>query len=244
MTFSNDHTVHTSSRRLFLKYSLAGAFALGTVPLLGSAGAVSAASAAGGSNILIAYFSRSGNTRTIAEMIQQRTGGDLVQIQTVKPYPDSYEDCVEMARQEQRANAYPEISTVIADISKYTTVFLGYPNWWGTMPRAVFTFLKAYPMEGKTIAPFCTHGGSALGSSEGDIRRLCPKARLVKGLAVRGGSVRSAGKTVDSWLQSIVLYTQMPATEALVLCGTNTCCTHTFGTLYQGPSTTGCQQAE
>ena len=105
MTFSNDHTVHTSSRRLFLKYSLAGAFALGTVPLLGSAGAVSAASAAGGSNILIAYFSRSGNTRTIAEMIQQRTGGDLVQIQTVKPYPDSYEDCVEMARQEQRANA-------------------------------------------------------------------------------------------------------------------------------------------
>lgn len=199
MTFKNDHS---ESRRLFLKYSLAGAFALGAVPLLGSAGTVSAAD---GSNILIAYFSRSGNTRTIAEMIQQRVGGDLVEIKAARAYPESYDDCVEVARKEKEARAFPEISTVIPDMDKYATVFLGYPSWWGTMPRPVFTFLKTYPMEGKTIAPFCTHGGSAMGDSERDIRSLCPKARLVKGLAVRGRSVRSAGSTVDSWLQSIVL---------------------------------------
>ncbi|MBU3831442.1 MAG: flavodoxin [Candidatus Desulfovibrio faecigallinarum] len=157
-----------------------------------------------GDNVLVVYFSHSGNTRTIAEMIHQRVGGDIVEIETVKPYPDDYDACVEQAREEQRANVFPEISTVIPNMEKYRTVFLGYPNWWGTMPRAVFTFLTAYNMDDKTVAPFCTHGGSAMGTSESDIRKLCPKARILKGLPVRGRSVRGAGSTVDSWLQSIV----------------------------------------
>lgn len=196
----DDTTLPAPTRRHFLRLGICSALALGAMPLAGSP----VLAAGKGEGVLVAYFSYSGNTRTIAEMIHQRVGGDIVEIKAVKPYPADYDACVEQAKQELSANAYPQISTVIPDMGKYRTVFLGYPCWWGTMPRAVFTFLKTYSLNGKTVAPFCTHGGSGMGSSEADIRRLCPGARLLEGLPVRGRSVKSAGKTVDAWLQSIV----------------------------------------
>ena len=83
----------------------------------------------------------------------------------------------------------------------YAVVFLGYPNWWGTMPMAVWTFLESYDFSGKTILPFCTHEGSGLGHSERDIQKLCPGAKVVKGLAIKGSQVQRAGKDIEAWLR-------------------------------------------
>jgi flavodoxin len=85
-------------------------------------------------------------------------------------------------------------------MDQYDTIILGYPNWWGTFPMAVFTFLEEYDFSGKTILPFCTHEGSGLGGSERDIRKLCPEAKVLPGLAIRGGSVKNAAETIKSWL--------------------------------------------
>ncbi|ABP66710.1 hypothetical protein Csac_1097 [Caldicellulosiruptor saccharolyticus DSM 8903] len=155
------------------------------------------------SKILIAYFSRKGNnylngritnlpignTEIVAQKIQKLTGGDLFEIKPAKQYPEDYYETIEIAKEEKRKNARPELANKLDDISPYEVVFLGYPNWWGTMPMAVFTFLESYDFTGKTIAPFCTHEGSGLGSSERDIKKLCPKANVLPGLAIRGSSV-------------------------------------------------------
>ena len=154
-------------------------------------------------NVLIAYFSKTGNTETIANMIAEQTGGDLFKVETVTPYPDDYNETVDIAREEQDEDARPELSTHVEDMSQYDVIYLGYPNWWGTMPQAMFTFLEEYDFSGKTIIPFCTHGGSALGRSEGDIAELVPDATLLEGLAVSGSSVDSAQGTVEEWLNGL-----------------------------------------
>ena len=188
------------SRRHFVK--LGGACALmGGLPLLSPAGEVLAADR---DSTLVVYFSRSGNTRKVAQLIHRQVGGDLVELKTLQPYPEDYDACVDQAKKEQEQQARPELATQIADMDRYRTIFVGYPNWWGTMPMALFTFFEKYDFSGTTIAPFCTHGGSRMGRSEDDIRRLCPKARVLRGLAVRGRSAASAGKDVEAWLGSIV----------------------------------------
>lgn len=153
--------------------------------------------------ILIAYFSRTGNTKTIANMIHESTGGDLFQITTVEPYPEDYDECVDKALQEQKDNARPELSDHVKNMESYEVVFIGYPNWWGTMPMAVFTFLEEYDFAGKTIVPFCTHEGSGLGRSESDIAKLCPDSTLLEGLAIRGSSVQNAQDDVNKWLKEL-----------------------------------------
>lgn len=155
------------------------------------------------SNILIAYFSRTGNTETIANMILDEKGGRIFKIETITPYSDDYNECVDVAKKEQEEDARPELSNYLDSIDEYDTIFLGYPNWWGTMPMAMFTFLERYDFSGKTIIPFCTHGGSALGSSERDIAELCPDANLLQGLAISGGSVGSAKDSVVEWLEGL-----------------------------------------
>lgn len=85
-------------------------------------------------------------------------------------------------------------------MDQYDTIILGYPNWWGTFPMAVFTFLEAYDFKGKIILPFCTHEGSGLGVNERDIRKLCPDAKVLPGLAIQGGSVKGAGETIKFWI--------------------------------------------
>ena len=165
---------------------------------------------------LIAYFSRTGdnyvngsivrlsvgNTEAAARMIQELTGGDTFQIRTVKDYPLGYNETTEAAKQELRQKARPELSSRVDRMEEYGVVYLGYPNWWGTMPMAVFTFLEAYDFAGKTIRPFCTHEGSGLGRSEGDIRKICPGAKVLKGLAIRGGSVHGAADAISAWLRT------------------------------------------
>jgi flavodoxin len=164
---------------------------------------------------LIAYFSRKGNnyldgnivdlpvgnTEVTAKMIQALAGGDLFHIDTVQAYPSDYTKATEVAQRELSQNARPELAGQVDSLDGYDVVFLGYPNWWGTMPMAVWTFLEAHDFKGKTILPFCTHEGSGLGQSERDIKKLCPGAKVMRGLAIRGGSVRKADKAIATWLK-------------------------------------------
>lgn len=166
---------------------------------------------------LIAYFSRErdnyvsgkivnlpiGNTKVIADMIREITGGDLFRIDTVKSYPEEYTETTNVAKKELNDNSRPELSSHVENMDSYDVIFLGYPNWWGTMPTPVFTFLEEYDFSGKTIVPFCTHEGSGLGRSEKDIAKLCPKAILLKGLPIRGFHVSAAKKDVADWLNKL-----------------------------------------
>lgn len=142
-----------------------------------------------------------GNTEVIARKIQGLTGSDLFQIETVKPYPADYTDTTEVSKVELKQNARPELTATVADMASYEVMYLGYPNWWGTMPMAVFTFLESYDFSGKTIVPYCTHEGSGLGRSEHDIKKLCPTSRVLSGLAIKGSTVARADDEVESWLK-------------------------------------------
>jgi flavodoxin len=153
--------------------------------------------------MLVAYFSWGGNTRTIAESVCQSVGGDIFEIKTVNTYPKEYRPMTDVARQEKETNARPALAAQVNGMVSYDTVFLGYPNWWGTIPMALCTFLEAYDFTGKTVIPFCTHEGSALGQSVAEIRRLCPGATVRDGLAIRGGKVNRAQIDVQNWLRSL-----------------------------------------
>jgi len=166
---------------------------------------------------LIAYYSRAGNnyvsgkivnlpvgnTKVIADLIREITGGDVFRIDTVKPYPKDYAATTNVAKKELNENTRPELSSHVENMDSYNVIFLGYPNWWGTMPMPVFTFLEEYDFSGKTIVPFCTHEGSGMGRSESDIAKLCPEATLLKGLAIHGSRISSARKDVEGWLSEI-----------------------------------------
>ena len=164
---------------------------------------------------LIAYYSRAGNnyvngdivnlpvgnTEVAANMIRKLTGGDVFRIDTITPYPEGYQETTEVAKAELRRNARPEISGEVGNMADYEVIYLGYPNWWGTMPMAVFTFLEAYDLAGKTVIPFCTHEGSGMGRSERDIKAGCTGAVVLKGLAITGGRVRDAERDIVDWLR-------------------------------------------
>lgn len=165
------------------------------------------------SNILIVYYSRKGqnywagsirnltkgNTEAAAEFIQQEVGGKLFEVDTVKPYAQDYTECINQAKAELRAKARPEIKGFVESIDQYDTIFIGYPNWWGTMPMCMFTFLEHYDFTGKTIVPFCTNEGSGMGNSERDLKKLCPGARIVQGLSITGNQVYQMENQIKNW---------------------------------------------
>ena len=153
--------------------------------------------------ILVAYFSYSGNTREIANQIHKSLGGDIFEIQAVKPYPNDYDAVVNQARQELDLSYKPALKTKIENIKSYDPVFIGYPNWCNTVPAPVRTFLLEYDFSGKTIVPFCTHEGSGLGQSATDITKFCPKSTLLEGVAIRGRDVKTAQNKVSEWLGKI-----------------------------------------
>ena len=152
---------------------------------------------------LSAYFSHSGNTRVIANQIHENVGGDIFEIVSVDPYPADYNAVVEQARKELKEEYRPRLKTAVKKMDSYTVVFIGYPNWWGTVPRPVATFLSEYDFSGKTIVPFCTHEGSAMGRSVADIRKFCPQSTVLDGLPVRGSEVNTAKNRVSGWLRDI-----------------------------------------
>ena len=165
---------------------------------------------------LIAFFSRAdenyfggamryievGNTEIVAGKIKDRIDADMFKIEMKNPYSKEYNPCIEEAKKDKQNNARPELVSIPESIDGYDTIILGYPNYWGTMPMAVFTFLDAFDFSGKTILPLCTNEGSGMGSSESDIKKTCAGADVKKGLALNGSSVGSSDSQIESWLKS------------------------------------------
>ena len=164
---------------------------------------------------LIAYFSRPGenysrgqlvhlpigNTQIAADILRGHVQGDMFLIEAAERYPDSYAATVERARQEKRDNARPALRYDLSDVTAYDVIFLGYPNWCGTMPMPVWTFLEGHDFSGKIIKPFCTHEGSGFGHSLEDIHALAPQAKLSRGITLLGTTVADAEGDIRRWLQ-------------------------------------------
>lgn len=160
-------------------------------------------SISGDKKILVTYFSHTGNTREIANQIHAIVGGDIFEILAVNPYPKDYDVCVKQAKKELDSGYKPELKSKIKNIETYDLVFIGYPIWFGTFPAPVKTFLSEYDFSGKTVVPFCTHGGGGPGRNVTDIEILCPKSTVLEGVAIRGGDVKTAQNTVSEWLRKI-----------------------------------------
>ena len=137
-------------------------------------------------------------------LLKKKIGGDLFEIDTVKTYPADYTECTNVAKDELRNKARPELKNYLEDISAYDTIFLGYPCWWGLPPMAVFTFLEHYDFSGKKIIAFTTPEGSGFGSSIGSIKKACPTADVIKGIAIYGSSAANSEKEVARWLDSLI----------------------------------------
>lgn len=171
------------------------------------------AETATGSNILVAYFSltgeqyevgviEKGNTEIVAEMIAEATGADTFKIESTEEYPTTYDGLLDISRKEE--DDPPEISGTVDNMDGYDTIFLGYPIWWGDTPTIIKVFLQSYDFSGKTIIPFCTHGGSGLAGTDRTIGELCPDSTIGEGLAIRGSTAQndrdSARERVMEWL--------------------------------------------
>jgi len=153
--------------------------------------------------VLIVYFSHSGNTREMANQIHGIVGGDLFEIVTVQPYPQEYKAVIAIAKRERDSQFRPKLTKRVESLDSYDLIFLGYPNWYGTLPMALMTFLEENDLSGKTIVPFCTHGGGGLEKGVEDIQRLAPRATLLEGLAVKGALVKTAKGDVENWLRKL-----------------------------------------
>ena len=165
---------------------------------------------------LIAFFSRAdenyfggamryvkvGNTEIVAGIIKDLVPADTFKIEMKNPYSPVYMTCIEEAKKDLRAKARPELVSVPESIDEYDTVILAYPNYWGTMPMAVYTFLENFDFSGKTILPLCTNEGSGMGSSEREIKKTCPGAEVKKGLPITGSAAASSKSSVERWLKA------------------------------------------
>ena len=163
---------------------------------------------------LVAFYSRAnenyfggnlkyievGNTETIAKMIAQLTGADLFKIEQKIPYAKDYRTCIAQAKKDLIDNARPEILDMPSNLEQYDEIYLGYPNYWGTMPMAVYTFLESFNFQGKIIHPFCTHEGSGLSSTIDDIRKMVDGATVAEGLSIKGSEVNEAKSIVEDWI--------------------------------------------
>lgn len=166
---------------------------------------------------IIVYYSRTGenyvdgkivelevgNTEVLAKKIQKYTSSDIIELDPKNPYPNSYQECTEVCKKEYREQARPDLRNEGITLEQYDTIYIGFPNWWGTMPMLIWTFLEKYDVSNKCIIPFCTHEGSGLGDSEGDIKKICPNSNVKKGLAVRGSMIKDSDKRIEAWLLDI-----------------------------------------
>ena len=170
---------------------------------------------------LIVYFSRAGenynvgtiekgNTEKLAELISDETGYDLFKIETVKEYPESYDEMLTIATEEGKNKERPELKSSVEGFDEYSRILLGYPIWWSDMPMAVYTFLESYDFSGKTIYPFNTHEGSGSANTVQNIRNTVPSAEVKEGFAITGATAQNdeagARTAVQGWLEENALY--------------------------------------
>lgn len=164
---------------------------------------------------LIAFYSRAGenyfggqyrvvalgNTEKVAKQIAEATGGTLFQIRQKVPYAVDYETCIRQAKADQQAKARPELAELPGSLDDYDEIYLGYPNYWGDLPMAVYTLLENFDWTGKIIHPFCTHEGSGLSGTERKVATVCKGARVTTGLAIRGSDADDSARSVQAWVQ-------------------------------------------
>lgn len=167
--------------------------------------------------ILTVYYSRKGenycngsirnlnkgNTEVVSEMIQKAVGGDLFEVETIKTYSTGYTACTEEAKAELRAKERVAVKNFKDKLEDYDIIFVGYPNWWGTMPMVMFTFLEHYDLSGKKIVPFCTHEGSGMGESERDLEIICAGATVMPGLSIRGSEAAQSENKIAAWAKKM-----------------------------------------
>ncbi len=151
----------------------------------------------------IVYFSHSGNTKKLAEKINEQVEADLIALTSKNPYPNVYNDILNQAQIEKTNNARPELSIYPNDIEDYDIIFLGYPIWWGDVPMLILTFLEHYDFTGKTIIPFCTYGSSGFGNSLSSIKSAAKGANIIEGFGTAGSAVESADAKIMEWLGEI-----------------------------------------
>lgn len=175
-------------------------------PTAESSSSGSAANETTGGNVLIAYFSWSGNTKVMAERIHgDIPGSTLFRIEPATPYTTDYNAVVDQAQQELDDGYIPPLAANVADFNKYDTVFVGYPLWWYHIPQVVKGFLEGKDWDGKTVIPFETHGGGGWSQSLGDIEAETSGATMLDGLALSGSSASSHLVEVDEWVASLGL---------------------------------------
>lgn len=168
--------------------------------------------------ILIVYLSRTNNTKAIAEIIQNNTGGTLVALELEKPYPENYQATVQQVVKENETGYLPPLKTNIDSIQNYNLVFVGFPTWGMKLPPPMKSFLRQYDLSGKTIVPFNTNDGYGIGSSFDTVKELCPKSKVLDGFSIKGGTesdgrarlnkvenAKDAATKVEKWLQEIKL---------------------------------------
>ncbi|MDO4416195.1 MAG: flavodoxin [Erysipelotrichaceae bacterium] len=165
---------------------------------------------------LIAFFSRAdenyfggamryvkvGNTEIVCNLIKEMIDADTFKIEMKNPYSPVYMTCIDQAKKDLKENARPELVRMPQSIDEYDTIILAYPNYWGTMPMAVVTFLENFDFSGKTILPLCTNEGSGMGHSERDIKKYAPGAKLAKGLSVTGSEAANSKSSTERWLKA------------------------------------------
>ena len=144
-----------------------------------------------------------GNTGVVAAMIADATGADLFSIETVEKYPDTYDETVDQGQEERNVGARPELATHVENLDSYEVIFLGFPNWWGDMPMAVYSFLDEVDLSGKTIVPFVTSGGSGFSDTISTIESMESGASVQEGLSVSGSSAAGAQDQVTEWLDGL-----------------------------------------
>ena len=158
-------------------------------------------------NILIAYFSWSGNTEAVAGMIQEEVGGDLFEIVPTEPYTEDYDALLEIAQAEQQEEARPELAGQVENWDSYDVIFVGYPNWWSDAPMAVYTFLESYDFAGKTLIPFNTSASGGFGRSLSGIEESAAGTEILEGFTVTSDRVEGARKDVRAWISGLGLET-------------------------------------
>jgi len=195
----------TPSRR----ESLASALAVGLSGLVAIANSSHAQQAGARSRLLVAYFSRSGNTRLIAGHVRRILNADLFEIQPAQPYPEDYEATVRQAERERDADFLPPLKETAVGIASYETIFLGFPIWGMTAPPVIGSFLSQHDLSGKAIVPLVTHGGYGTGRSLAAIRRLASKASVREGFTLQMDQEREILQRVTRWLGTVDVRKQL-----------------------------------
>ena len=129
------------------------------------------------------------------------TDADIFRVEPLNDYPHEYMKCTEVAQKEKDDNARPELKEALTEIKEYDTIYIGFPNWWGTLPMPMWTQLEALDFTGKTVKPFVTHEGSGFGSAEKDLKKLCEGAEIKKGLSIPGSKVYESEFAVNKWVE-------------------------------------------